>query len=203
MDHRALGRATPDLAGLCRSYVAPRQPLLSSKALQVSGAYFPALGFWLGFRVHRRKPRNLTAGYWLNVSTRSEGQAGFPCSSPRAARFPASLSTRADLFLPSMEELPASTPSSQRQLIPQEATSTCSYRSHTHDFGLPWFWHTAEAVGSSTGPLWEREICQMCQNYGILMKFEGKKNMYSPTGFSPCGFQWPNRKTASLWKEKK
>lgn len=40
MDHRALGCATPDLAGLCRSYMAPAQPLLSSKALQVSAAYF-------------------------------------------------------------------------------------------------------------------------------------------------------------------
>lgn len=46
MDHRALGHATPDPAGLHRSYMAPAQPLLSSKALRVSAAYFPALGFW-------------------------------------------------------------------------------------------------------------------------------------------------------------
>lgn len=61
--------------------------------LQLSPCYlqrpYGSLQRTSSFRVlvtHRRKPRNPGAGYWLNVSTRSEGQAGSPCLSPRAAR---------------------------------------------------------------------------------------------------------------------
>lgn len=61
---------------------------------------------------------------------------------------------------------------------------------------------TTEVVWASTGPQWERVISQMWWNYMILLKFEGKNNIFL-TSFSPCWISMTQEENSFFTKDKK